>query len=99
MNVMKTARTWMGNIVSSWWNQTPIPTPESTTPERCRHCGAPIPYSKLLVREIVLNVVCGSLLLSILIPVGILAERWMADAGHHFVDHVPWHEPVNRWDN
>lgn len=99
MKAMKTVRTWMGDIVSRWWNRTPAPTPESTTPERCPRCGAPIPSSKLLVREIVLSALCGSLLLLILIPVGITAEHWMEDVSHHFVDRMLWYEPLDRWDN
>jgi hypothetical protein len=51
-----------------------------------------------LVREIVLSALCGSLLLLILIPAAIMTEHWMEDATHHFVDRMPWHEPVENWD-
>ena len=58
--------------------------PACSTIERCPQCGAPIPHSKQLLREIVLSVVCGSLLLLILIPAGSMTEHWMEDATHHF---------------
>ena len=96
---METVRTWMGDIVSRWWNRSQVPTQASTTIERCPQCGAPIPSSKLSIREIVVSVVCGSLVLLIFIPVGILAEHWMEDAGHHFVDRMVWHEPLSWWEN
>lgn len=76
-----------------------MPIPASTTIERCPRCGTPIPFSKLSVREIVLSVVCGSLVVLILIPAGILAEHWMEDAGHHFIDRMVWHEPLDRREN
>jgi DNA modification methylase len=46
----------------------------------------------------VLDLVCGCLLLSILIPVAVLAEHWVEDAGHRFVDRMIWREPVESWN-
>lgn len=67
-------------------------------PERCPHCGAPVPFPRTTFRDIALNLVCGSLLLSILIPAGLLAEHWMEDAGHRLVDRMVWREPVENWN-
>jgi hypothetical protein len=44
------------------------------------------------------NFICGCLLLSILIPVGVLAEHWVEDAGHRFVDRMVWRELVESWE-
>lgn len=49
-------------------------------------------------REMAVNLICGCLLLSILIPAGLLAERWVEDAGHRFVDRMVWREPVESWN-
>lgn len=50
------------------------------------------------MREIAVSLVCGCLLLSILIPAGLMAEHWMEDAGHRFVDRMVWREPVETWN-
>ena len=39
----------------------------------------------------------GSLLLSILISAFLIAEPWLEDAGHRFVDRMVWHEPLDSW--
>lgn len=44
-----------------------------------------------------MSVVCGCLLLSILIPTALMAEHWMEDASHRFVDRMVWRKPVGRW--
>lgn len=41
---------------------------------------------------------CGSLLLSVLIPVTLMAEHWLEDVGHHFAGRMIWHEPLASWD-
>lgn len=84
----------MDGIVSRW--RTPA-NRESTTPERCPRCGAPIAFSKMSIGEIAASVVGGCLLLSILIPAGLVAEHWLEDAGRHFTDRMIWREPVDRW--
>lgn len=45
-------------------------------------------------QEMALNVVCGSLLLSILIPTGLWAEHWVEDADHRVANRMVWREPV-----
>jgi len=50
------------------------------------------------LREMVLMALCGSLLLSILISAFLIAEPWLQDAGHRFVDRMVWHEPFNSWN-
>ena len=47
----------------------------------------------------VVSVVCGCVLLSILIPAGLMAEHWMEDAGHRLVDRMVWREPVENWNH
>lgn len=49
------------------------------------------------IREITVSLVCGCLLLSILLLAVLMAEHWMEDAGHRFVDRMVWREPVERW--
>jgi hypothetical protein len=86
----------MVGIVSKWL--TPTQSQASTTPERCSQCGAPIPRSRITFREMAVNLICGCLLLSILVPAGLVAEHWVEDAGHRFVDRMVWREPVESWD-
>lgn len=95
---MKTMRRWMGGIVSKWRTPPPAPIPETTTPEKCPRCGAPIPFSRISFREMAVSIVCGGLLLSILIPAGLLAEHWVEDAGHRFAVRMIWLEPVDSWN-
>ena len=45
-----------------------------------------------------INLICGCLLLSILIPAGLMAEHWVEDTGHRFVDRMVWREPVDDWN-
>ena len=66
-------------------------------PKRCPRCGFPIASSRMSLREMALNLICGCMLLSILIPVGLLAEHWVEDVGHRLVEHMVWREPVERW--
>ena len=87
----------MNGIVSKWRN--PTPNQEGMTPERCPRCGAPIYSSTTSLREMVVSVVCGCVLLSILIPAGLMAEHWMEDAGHRLVDRMVWREPVENWNH
>jgi hypothetical protein len=46
----------------------------------------------------VLMAVCGSLVLSILAPAVLLAERWVDDESQRVVDRIVCHEPVESWD-
>ncbi len=50
------------------------------------------------MREMAVAAVSGSLLLSILIPAGLLAEHWVEDAGQRFAHRVFWLEPLNIWN-
>jgi hypothetical protein len=52
----------------------------------------------MFFREMVMNVVRASLLLSILIPAGRTAKHWLEDAVHHFTDRMIWREPVENWN-
>jgi hypothetical protein len=55
-------------------------------------------HPRISLREMAVNFICGCLLLSILIPVGVLAEHWVEDAGHRFVDRMVWRELVESWE-
>lgn len=63
----------------------------------CPRCGAPIPSSRMSLREMAVSALFGSLLLSILISAFLIAEPWLEDAGHRFVDRIVWHEPLDSW--
>lgn len=78
--------------------RTPAPNQASTTPERCPRCGAPIASPRMSFGEMAVNLICGCLLLSILIPAGLMAEHWVEGAGHRFVDRMVWREPVESWN-
>ena len=71
---------------------------ESGNHEICRHCGAQVRLSRMSLREMAVSALCGSLLLSILIAAFLIAEPWLEDAGHRFVDRMVWHEPLNSWN-
>lgn len=71
---------------------------ETTMPESCPLCGAPVYSYKISLREVAFSVVSACLLLSILIPAGLVVEHWMEAAGHRFVDRMIWREPVENWN-
>jgi len=73
-------------------------TQKSGNHEICRHCGDSIPSSRMSLREMAVSFLCGSLLLSILISAFMIAEPWLEDAGHRFVDRMVWHEPLDSWN-
>ena len=73
-------------------------TGETGKHEICPQCGAEIPSSQISSREMAISVLCGSLLLSILISAFLIAEPWLEDAGHRFVDRMVWHEPLDSWN-
>lgn len=50
------------------------------------------------MRETVLAAVCACLLISILIPIGLVTLRRLEDAGGRFVDRMVWREPPDSWD-
>ena len=96
---MRSIRTWTGGIASKWrmWvSQREVQ--ESRNREICPHCGAQIPSSRLSLREMAMSALCGSLLLSILIAAFLIAEPWLEDTGHRFVDRMVWHEPLDSWN-
>jgi len=66
--------------------------------EICPHCGALNPSPRMSLRELAVSALCGSLLLSVLISAFIMAEPWLEDAGHRFVDRMVWHEPLDSWN-
>jgi putative effector of murein hydrolase LrgA (UPF0299 family) len=44
-----------------------------------------------------LAALCGSLLLSILLPAGWVAKQWIDRHEDRFLDHMYWHEPLDPW--
>lgn len=66
--------------------------------EICPRCGIPIHSPRMLLRGMVVTALCTSLLLSILISAFLIAEPWLEDAGHRFVDRMVWHEPLDSWN-
>ena len=96
---MRSIRTWTGGIASRWrrW-AAQKETRESGTHEMCTRCGAPILSSRMSLREMAVSALCGSLLLSILVSAFLIAEPWLEDAGHRFVDRMVWHEPLDSWN-
>jgi hypothetical protein len=64
----------------------------------CPRCCAPIPSPRMSLREMAVSAICGSLLLSILISAPLIAESWLEDAGHRFVDRMILHEPLDSWN-
>jgi hypothetical protein len=49
------------------------------------------------MRDLVVNVVCWSLLLLILVPAGWMAEQWIENQGHRILDRMTWREPLDSW--
>jgi len=95
---MRSIRTWKGGIASRWQRWVAQrETQETEKHEICPRCGTPIPSSRMSLREMAVSALCGSLLLSILISAFIIAEPWLEDAGHRFVDRMVWHEPLDSW--
>ena len=66
--------------------------------EVCPHCGAQFTPSRLSLREMILYVVCGGVLLSILVPAGWMAKQWIEQRSHQILDRMVWHEPVDSWN-
>ena len=71
---------------------------ETRKHEICPRCGTPIHSPRMSLRGMAVTALCGSLLLSILISAFLIAEPWLEDAGHQFVDQMVWHEPLDSWN-
>lgn len=65
--------------------------------DRCPHCGAPIASSRVSLREMAVSAVCGAVLISICIPVILIADQWVEGKAHRVMDQIVWHEPVDSW--
>jgi hypothetical protein len=50
------------------------------------------------LREIVVNIVCISLVLVILVPAWFITERWLEQHSQRILDHMIWREPLGPWD-
>jgi hypothetical protein len=95
---MKTIKTMIKAMASRWRNRvTPHERRAAGTNEVCPHCGAQFTPSRLSLREMILAAICGSLLLSMLVPAGWMAEQWIENQGHRILDRMTWHEPLDNW--
>ena len=95
---MKAMKTTINAMASQWRNRVPPREKRGAgTNEVCPHCGAQFTPSRLLLREMILAAVCGSLLLLILVQAGWVAEQWIENQGHRILDRLTWHEPLDSW--
>jgi len=96
---MKTIKTMIDAIASRWRNSMCSQERRCTgTNEVCPQRGAQFSPSRLSIREMVLAAVCGSLLLLILVPAGLMAEQWIENQGNRILDRMTWHEPLESWN-
>ena len=65
--------------------------------DRCEHCGARLSSVRVPIRETVAEVICGSLLLTVLTLAGYFAYQWMEREGHRIFVYPVWHEPRDDW--
>jgi hypothetical protein len=71
---------------------------ETKRNEVCPCCGTRIEASRLRMRDLAVNALCGSLLLSILVPACWIAEQWMERQYLRDLDRMVWHEPLDSWN-
>ena len=66
----------------------------------CPACGSELapPVRPMSVREIIANVLCGSILLGVLVTVGYTADRWIEVHIGYYPEHWLWHEPLEDWN-
>jgi len=65
--------------------------------EICSHCGCSILRSRTSLREVIVIILCGGLVIAILLPICLAAQHWLEDAGHRFTGQMISREPVERW--
>ena len=95
---MKTTKTMINAMASRGRNSVPPQEKQGAgTNEVCPHCGTQFTPSRLSLREMVLAAICGSLLLSILLPAGWMAKQWIDRQGDLLLDHLYWREPLDSW--
>ncbi len=73
-------------------------TQETNRHDVCPRCGARIIPLRSSVREMVVTIVCGSLLLTVFVPACWMAEQWIERREHQILDHMVWHEPLDSWN-
>ena len=96
---MRSIRTWTGGIALKWQRWVAQgETRETGKHEICPRCGVRVRSSRMSLREMAMSVLCGCLLFSILISAFLIAEPWLEDAGHRFVNRMVWHEPLDSWN-
>lgn len=65
--------------------------------QRCQHCGMPPNPSKPSIKETALSIISACLLLTILVPLGLQANKWADHVFERSLHHLLWREPLEDW--
>ncbi|HEV2322596.1 MAG TPA: hypothetical protein VGS10_01475 [Terracidiphilus sp.] len=66
--------------------------------DRFPHCGEPIALSRASLRQIALSADSGAVLISIWMPVFLVAVKCVEVGAHRVTDRLVGHEPLDSWD-
>lgn len=66
--------------------------------ELCPICRGRANTSQPSIREMVLDGICASLLVVILVTVCYLSEQWLEQASHYALDRLIWSERIESWN-
>jgi hypothetical protein len=64
----------------------------------CVHCGSGLRSGKASIAELVADVVCACLLLTLFTLAGYAGYRWMDGTNFKLFNHPSWHEPLDDWN-
>ena len=65
--------------------------------DRCEFCGASLRSARLSIGEMIANILCYTLLLTVLTLAGYIADKLLEREGHEFFEQPVWHEPLDSW--
>jgi hypothetical protein len=65
--------------------------------DRCEFCGASSRSVRLSIGEMIVNTLCGILLLTMLMLAGYFADKWLERNGNELFEQPVWHEPLDSW--